>query len=142
MFQFSLILSPWYLQSSDPTDKDVWKDRGMGNLSIKCKEGVAKATKESKPTIVVRNEVCLYVLSSYILVALQGIDLNVIPRLSSFCIEIFTYFFSFCLHLPMAGRENSSQCLVVSWNQDKSTEELSRCNISYCGKKVKTCTFC
>lgn len=46
-----------YVKSSDPTDKDVWKDRGMGNLSIKCKEGVAKATKESKPTIVVRNEV-------------------------------------------------------------------------------------
>lgn len=46
-----------YVKSSDPTDKDVWKDRGMGQLSIKCKEGVAKATKESKPTIVVRNEV-------------------------------------------------------------------------------------
>ncbi|XP_050907180.1 uncharacterized protein LOC127120701 isoform X2 [Lathyrus oleraceus] len=46
-----------YVKSSDPTDKDVWKDRGMGHLSIKCKEGVAKATKESKPTIIVRNEV-------------------------------------------------------------------------------------
>ncbi|KAL2348085.1 hypothetical protein Fmac_002085 [Flemingia macrophylla] len=48
---------PWYVQSSDPADKDVWKDKGMGQLSIKCKEGVNKATKESKPTIVVRNEV-------------------------------------------------------------------------------------
>ncbi|KAI9117953.1 hypothetical protein K1719_011095 [Acacia pycnantha] len=38
-------------------DKDVWKDKGMGQLSIKCKEGFSKATKESKPTIVVRNEV-------------------------------------------------------------------------------------
>ncbi|KAL5098903.1 hypothetical protein RYX36_003230, partial [Vicia faba] len=46
-----------YVKSSDPTDKDVWKDKGMGHLSIKCKEGVAKATKESKPTIIVRNEV-------------------------------------------------------------------------------------
>ncbi|XP_058778259.1 uncharacterized protein LOC131652426 isoform X2 [Vicia villosa] len=46
-----------YVKSSDPTDKDVWKDKGMGHLSIKCKEGVAKATKESRPTIIVRNEV-------------------------------------------------------------------------------------
>ncbi|KAK7307831.1 hypothetical protein VNO77_41239 [Canavalia gladiata] len=46
-----------YVKSSDPADKDVWKDKGMGHLSIKCKEGVSKATKESKPTIVVRNEV-------------------------------------------------------------------------------------
>ncbi|KAK2426019.1 pleckstrin proteiny-like domain-containing protein [Trifolium repens] len=46
-----------YVKSTDPTDKDVWKDKGMGHLSIKCKEGVAKATKESKPTIIVRNEV-------------------------------------------------------------------------------------
>ncbi|WJX96878.1 hypothetical protein P8452_78020 [Trifolium repens] len=38
-----------YVKSTDPTDKDVWKD--------KCKEGVAKATKESKPTIIVRIEV-------------------------------------------------------------------------------------
>ncbi|MCI15509.1 RanBP1 domain-containing protein, partial [Trifolium medium] len=45
-----------YVKSTDPTDKDVWKDKGMGHLSIKCKEGVAKATKESKPTIIVRNE--------------------------------------------------------------------------------------
>ncbi|QCD91624.1 uncharacterized protein LOC114174275 isoform X2 [Vigna unguiculata] len=46
-----------YVKSSDPADKDVWKDKGMGQLSIKCQEGVSKATKESKPTIVVRNEV-------------------------------------------------------------------------------------
>ncbi|KHN25732.1 hypothetical protein glysoja_018306 [Glycine soja] len=46
-----------YVKSSDPGDKDAWKDKGMGQLSIKCKEGVSKATKESKPTIVVRNEV-------------------------------------------------------------------------------------
>ncbi|KAK4590883.1 hypothetical protein RGQ29_021182 [Quercus rubra] len=29
----------------------------MGQLSIKCKEGVDKGTKESKPTIIVRNDV-------------------------------------------------------------------------------------
>lgn len=49
-------LSP-FDQSSDPADKDAWKDKGMGQLSIKCKEGVTKGTKESKPTIIIRNDV-------------------------------------------------------------------------------------
>ncbi|KAG2330498.1 hypothetical protein Bca52824_001678 [Brassica carinata] len=43
--------------SNDPTDKGAWKDKGTGNLYIKCKEGVDKGTKESKPTILVRNDV-------------------------------------------------------------------------------------
>ncbi|XP_076921186.1 uncharacterized protein LOC143582536 [Bidens hawaiensis] len=46
-----------YIKSTDPTDKDSWKDRGTGKLSIKCKEGVTKGTKDSKPTILVRNDV-------------------------------------------------------------------------------------
>ncbi|XP_059661704.1 uncharacterized protein LOC132307850 [Cornus florida] len=46
-----------YVKSSDPADKDAWKDKGTGQLSIKCKEGVSKGTKESKPTILVRNDV-------------------------------------------------------------------------------------
>ncbi|KAK6935318.1 Ran binding domain [Dillenia turbinata] len=46
-----------YVKSINPEDKDAWKDKGTGQLSIKCKEGVAKGTKESKPTIVVRNDV-------------------------------------------------------------------------------------
>ncbi|XP_021803634.1 nucleoporin NUP152 [Prunus avium] len=46
-----------YVKSSDPADKDAWKDKGTGQLSIKCKEGVSKGTKESKPTIIVRNDV-------------------------------------------------------------------------------------
>ncbi|KAJ8767619.1 hypothetical protein K2173_018177 [Erythroxylum novogranatense] len=46
-----------YVRSGDPADKDAWKDKGTGRLSIKCKEGVCKGTKESKPTIVVRNDV-------------------------------------------------------------------------------------
>ncbi|KAG8374847.1 hypothetical protein BUALT_Bualt10G0038200 [Buddleja alternifolia] len=45
-----------YVKSSDPADKDTWKDKGMGQLSIKCKEDVSKGTKESKPTIVIRND--------------------------------------------------------------------------------------
>lgn len=48
----------WHVQSSDPADKDAWKDKGTGQLSIKCKEGISKGTKESKPTILVRNDVC------------------------------------------------------------------------------------
>ncbi|KAF3448480.1 hypothetical protein FNV43_RR09193 [Rhamnella rubrinervis] len=46
-----------YVKSSDPADKDAWKDKGTGQLSIKCKEGVSKGAKESKPTILVRNDV-------------------------------------------------------------------------------------
>lgn len=46
-----------YVKSSDPADKGAWKDKGRGNLSIKCKDGIGKGTKESKPTIVVRNDV-------------------------------------------------------------------------------------
>ncbi|XP_022159553.1 uncharacterized protein LOC111025936 isoform X2 [Momordica charantia] len=46
-----------YVKSTDPADKDAWKDKGTGQLSIKCKEGVSKGTKESKPTIVIRNDV-------------------------------------------------------------------------------------
>ncbi|KAG6791769.1 hypothetical protein POTOM_000902 [Populus tomentosa] len=46
-----------YVKSSDPVDKDTWKDKGPGQLSIKCREGIGKSTKESKPTIVVRNDV-------------------------------------------------------------------------------------
>ncbi|KAF8097009.1 hypothetical protein N665_0297s0019 [Sinapis alba] len=46
-----------YVKSNDPTDKGAWKDKGTGNLYIKCKEGVDKGTKESKPTILVRNDV-------------------------------------------------------------------------------------
>ncbi|KAA8537928.1 hypothetical protein F0562_027492 [Nyssa sinensis] len=45
-----------YVKSSDPADKDAWKDKGTGQLSIKCKEGISKGTKESKPTILVRND--------------------------------------------------------------------------------------
>ncbi|GLU05745.1 hypothetical protein SLE2022_228260 [Rubroshorea leprosula] len=46
-----------YVKSDDPADKDSWKDKGPGQLSIKCKEGVSKGSKDSKPTIVVRNDV-------------------------------------------------------------------------------------
>jgi len=46
-----------YVKSTDPADKDAWKDKGTGQLSIKCKEGVSKSTRESKPTVLVRNDV-------------------------------------------------------------------------------------
>ncbi|XP_015571106.1 nucleoporin NUP116/NSP116 isoform X2 [Ricinus communis] len=53
-----------YVKSTDVSDKDTWKDKGMGQLSIKCKEGVNKGTKESKPTIVVRNDAGRVVLNA------------------------------------------------------------------------------
>ncbi|CAN8246432.1 unnamed protein product [Cochlearia groenlandica] len=46
-----------YVKSNDPADKGAWKDKGTGNLSIKCKEGADKGTKESKPVILIRNDV-------------------------------------------------------------------------------------
>ncbi|XVF13216.1 hypothetical protein REPUB_Repub08aG0189100 [Reevesia pubescens] len=46
-----------YVKSTDTADKDSWKDKGTGQLCIKCKEGISKGSKDSKPTIVVRNDV-------------------------------------------------------------------------------------
>lgn len=45
-------------QSTDPADKEPWKDKGTGQLFIKREEGASKGTKESKPRILVRNDVC------------------------------------------------------------------------------------
>lgn len=50
----------------DKPNETGWKDMGMGNLSIKTKEGANKATKESKPTIVVRNDVGKILLNALI----------------------------------------------------------------------------
>lgn len=36
-----------------------WKDIGVGQLSIRSKEGAEKGSKESTPTIVIRNDVCV-----------------------------------------------------------------------------------
>ncbi|KAL3647220.1 hypothetical protein CASFOL_008188 [Castilleja foliolosa] len=63
-----------YVKSSDPADKDAWKDKGMGQLSIKCKEGISKGTKESKPAIIIRNDVGKVLLNALIY---PGIKTNV-----------------------------------------------------------------
>jgi nuclear pore complex protein Nup50 len=42
-----------------------WKDMGVGHLSIKTKEGANKDTKESKPTVVVRNDIGSLLLFSF-----------------------------------------------------------------------------
>ncbi|KAA0042801.1 hypothetical protein IC582_022318 [Cucumis melo] len=55
-----------YVKSTDPADKDAWKDKGTGQLSIKCKEGISKGSKESKPTIVIRNDVGRLLLNALI----------------------------------------------------------------------------
>lgn len=46
-----------YVKSTDPADKEPWKDKGTGQLFIKREEGASKGTKESKPRILVRNDV-------------------------------------------------------------------------------------
>lgn len=75
LFRFCFVFS--CVQSSDPADKDPWKDKGTGQLSIKCKEGVNKGAKESKPTIIVRNDVCfLAVLLPFLVVALETIGIK------------------------------------------------------------------
>lgn len=38
---------------------------GVGHLSIKCKEGEKKATKDSKPTIIIRNDVCHSIFNAF-----------------------------------------------------------------------------
>ncbi|CAN1743035.1 hypothetical protein LINPERHAP1_LOCUS1671 [Linum perenne] len=61
------------LQSIDGADKDTWKDKGPGKLSIKCTEGISKGTKESNPTIIVRNDVGKVLLNALLY---QGIKMN------------------------------------------------------------------
>ncbi|XP_004143935.1 uncharacterized protein LOC101205107 [Cucumis sativus] len=63
-----------YVKSTDPADKDAWKDKGTGQLSIKCKEGISKGTKESKPTILIRNDVGRLLLNALIY---PGIKTNI-----------------------------------------------------------------
>ncbi|XP_074302292.1 uncharacterized protein LOC141633780 isoform X2 [Silene latifolia] len=45
------------MKSTYPADKEPWKDKGIGQLFIKCEEGANKGTKESKPRVLVRNDV-------------------------------------------------------------------------------------
>lgn len=45
-----------YIKGDANVDK-AWKEMGMGNLTLKSREGVGKGTKEAKATVVVRNEV-------------------------------------------------------------------------------------
>ncbi|XP_072961858.1 uncharacterized protein [Typha angustifolia] len=62
-----------YVKPENPVEKG-WKDMGMGQLSIKCKEGADRATKESKPSIVIRNDVGKILLNASIY---PGIKINI-----------------------------------------------------------------
>ncbi|XP_010919208.1 uncharacterized protein [Elaeis guineensis] len=62
-----------YVKPDNPAEKG-WKDMGVGQLSIKCREGAKKATKESKPTIVIRNDVGKILLNALIY---PGIKMNI-----------------------------------------------------------------
>ncbi|GAB2274022.1 hypothetical protein Dimus_008791 [Dionaea muscipula] len=66
-----------YVKSSDPADTDPWKDKGTGQLSIKCKEGESKGTKDSKPVIVVRNDVGRILLNASLY---PGIKTNLLQK--------------------------------------------------------------
>lgn len=62
-----------YVKPDSPADK-AWKDIGVGQLSIKCKDGVNKAAKESKPTIIIRNDAGRILLNALIY---PGIKMNI-----------------------------------------------------------------
>ncbi|KAJ8632302.1 hypothetical protein MRB53_025638 [Persea americana] len=62
-----------YVKPENPAD-GAWKDMGMGQLSVKCREGASKATKESKPTVVVRNDVGKLLLNALLY---PGIKMNI-----------------------------------------------------------------
>ncbi|KQJ84124.1 hypothetical protein BRADI_5g18857v3 [Brachypodium distachyon] len=51
-----------------------WKDIGVGQLSIRCKEGAERASKESSPTVVIRNDVGKILLNALIY---KGIKMSV-----------------------------------------------------------------
>jgi nuclear pore complex protein Nup50 len=48
----------------DNSGDEPWKNMGMGQLYIKCKEDVKRGTKEAKATIVIRNDVGKVVLNA------------------------------------------------------------------------------
>ncbi|XP_044968484.1 uncharacterized protein LOC123428349 [Hordeum vulgare subsp. vulgare] len=61
-----------YVKHDDATKG--WKDIGVGQLSIRCKEGAEKASKESTPTVVIRNDVGKILLNAMIY---KGIKMSV-----------------------------------------------------------------
>ncbi|KAG8065877.1 hypothetical protein GUJ93_ZPchr0004g38917 [Zizania palustris] len=61
-----------YVKHDDATKG--WKDIGVGQIKIRCKEGAEKASKESTPTIVIRNDVGKILLNALIY---KGIKMNV-----------------------------------------------------------------
>lgn len=70
------------LQPDNITEKG-WKDMGVGHLSIKTKEGANKATKESKPTIVIRNDVCSFNILSYLAFVFCELHQKILPIFAS-----------------------------------------------------------
>ncbi|XP_052491013.1 uncharacterized protein LOC105792171 isoform X2 [Gossypium raimondii] len=103
-----------YVKSTDPADKDSWKDKGTGQLSIKRKEGIGKGSKDSKPTIVVRNDACHF--------------------LDIYCLWKFDSCFNFYNLLLVAGGKGLTKCFALSRDQDECTKEFRCCNISYIGQ--------
>jgi nuclear pore complex protein Nup50 len=46
-----------YIFQGEPNSDKAWKELGMGNLTLKSKEGAEKGMKDAKATVVIRNEV-------------------------------------------------------------------------------------
>lgn len=88
-----------FVKPENPADRN-WKDMGMGQLSIKCKEGASKATKESKPTIVVRNDVGKVLLNALLY---PGIKMNIQKN------NITTIF-----HTLVGGNESGKDAVAVA----------------------------
>nr|CAB3503612.1 unnamed protein product [Digitaria exilis] len=61
-----------YVKHDDATKG--WKDIGVGQLSIRSKEGAEKGSKESTPTVVIRNDIGKILLNALIY---KGIKMNV-----------------------------------------------------------------
>ena len=63
-----MFMDGWnYIFQGEPNSDKAWKELGMGNLTLKSREGVEKGTKDAKATVVVRNEVssCFLSFSMY-----------------------------------------------------------------------------
>lgn len=128
-----------YMQSTDPADKDAWKDKGTGQLSIKCKEGISKGTKESKPTILIRNDVRFIMLNLYSLIILLVYPSSLFPKsfLTTVVVGLFFYFSLYIsynvLYILLIGGETASECFNLSRDQNKYSKEFHCCNIPYFG---------
>ncbi|PKA47750.1 hypothetical protein AXF42_Ash014527 [Apostasia shenzhenica] len=101
-----------YIKPDNPAGSG-WTDMGTGHLSIKIKEGTKKATKESKPSVIVRNDVGKILLNALIY---PGIKMNI--RKNSI-VSIF--------HTSGSGQNSSGEAVARTYLlRLKSVEETTK----------------